>query len=87
MKWGYITVLVLTVLIILIRFLASNGENIPYELFIILWGGFAANSIVQATAYKLKKYRYTLIAVATGEILCAILFTILWILQLCGVIA
>jgi hypothetical protein len=86
MKWGYIAVLILTVLIILIKIIASDGENIPYELFIILWGGFAANTIVQATAYKVNKYRYTLIAVATLEVLCAILFTILWILQLCSII-
>jgi hypothetical protein len=86
MKWGFIAVLLLLVFAIIVKIIVTNGESIPYELLTILWGGLATNSIVQATAYKVKKYRDALIAASTFELVLTILFAILWILQLCKII-
>jgi hypothetical protein len=84
MKWGYCVGLGVAAVIMIVRVILSSSAKFPYEIFVIIWSMFAATSGVQATAYKNKKYRIIMIIVSISETLCAILFLVLWILQLCN---
>jgi hypothetical protein len=86
MKWGYCVGLAVTAIILLVRIIVTDSAVIPYELFVIMWAMFGTNSLVQATAYKEKKYRTTLLVVAVAEFVCVILFLVLWIMQLCNLL-
>ena len=60
------------------------GDRLPTEIYVILFSGIAAQNIAQACVCA-KKLRAVSIVTSVLITACAVLYWVMWILELCGV--
>ena len=86
MAWGNYAGFIATTLAAAIVLLVEVcvGDRLPAEIYVILFSGIAAQNIAQACVCA-KKLRAVSIVTSALITACAVLYWVMWILELCGV--